>query len=129
MTTREKLKRNGLYRETITIVIPAGTRVEQNRTITAQRGNVKAVGLVVANGTDLQYSQVEFTLANNGFGFLQKDNLLAYAPSYRSKEPVITPMELDENGVLNQTFDNQSAVAITAIIILYYYNPFDLSLR
>lgn len=127
--TKEELNKNGLYRELTVVVIPANDRSEANILITAQRGNVQAVGLIVAGGSDADYAKVTFTLANNGLGFVQRDNLLAYAPSYRFKERVITPIELDENGILNYNFNNESATEITAIIELYYYNPFDVKMR
>ena len=128
--TKAELRQNGLYRETKTIIIPASDIVENAINITAQRGNVQAVSLVVVGGTDLEYSEVTFTLSDNGKSFLQKDNLLAYSPEYRYKERTVTPVKLMQNGELNYSFSNAGAGATMKVIIeLYYYNPFDVSLR
>lgn len=120
-----KLRQNGLYRQLHTVALPANTITEGTITITSQRGNVQAVGVLVAGGSDADYVQNEFTLADNGKNFVEKDNLLAYSPSYRFRERVLSPVELQQNGVLNYSFNNKSATALTVVIELYFYNPFD----
>ena len=128
--TRKDLNDKGLYRETKRVVIPASDTESNSVTVTANRGDVRAVGIICAGGTDIEYSEVEIVLDDNGKSFLQKDNLLAYAPSYRSKEMVVTPILLHQNGKLNYSFKNIGVGAtMVAVIVLFYYNPFDDNLR
>lgn len=130
LTPKESLQLNGLYTETRKIVIPANDTVENAINITAQRGDVKGVGITVAGGTDVQYSEVEFTLSDNGKSFNQKDNLLPYSPNYRFDKRSITPVLLKQNGELNYSFKNSGGTATMVVIItLFFYNPFDNSLR
>ena len=127
--TRDELMKKGLYRETRTVALPATTLKAGNITATAQRGDIRAVGVLCAGGTDANYADVEFTLSDNGKSFNQKDNLLAYAPSYRFTKRTLTPILIRENGILSFSFDNTSAVALVVVIELYYYNPFNESQR
>jgi len=128
--TRHQLIKDGLFRQTKRIVIPANDTESNSLTITANRGDVRAVSIIVAGGTDLEYSEVEVVLDDNGKSFLQKDNLLAYSPNYRYDKRIVTPVLLRQNGKLNYSFKNIGAGAtMIAVIELYFYNPFNENLR
>jgi len=129
MLTRKELQEKGLFKQTHKVLLPAGVVTAGAFTITAQRGNVQAVGMLVAGGTDVQYSECGATLKNNGLDFIETDTLLAYSPTYRFKERSLTPIVLVQNGTVNYNYDNASAVPLVAIIELYFYNPFDMDLR
>lgn len=124
------LAKNRLYRETFTVVIPASDSVTFTKTITANRGDLRSITLKVAGGTDVEYSEVEFDLDDNGTKFLINDNLLPYSPSYLEDKPRQIPIVIDQNGRLGTTFRNSGLGAtMRVVVVLFFWPPYDDAFR
>lgn len=122
--SREELLERGLFKQSFKVDLPAGEITSGEFTVIAMRGDVQAIGIVCAGGTEENYIDTAVTLSNNGRSFIDNDNLLPYSSNYRSEEKSVVPVYINEKGIVNFNFNNTSAAALKVSIQLYFYNPF-----
>jgi len=127
--SRLELAERGLYKQAFQVTLLANALTAGEFPVIAQRGDVRAVSLVCAGGTELEYIKVRATISDNGRSFIDKDTLLPYSSFYRTEQKSVVPVFIRQKGIVGFTFQNDNDTVIEVSIELYFYDPWSNYLR